>query len=203
MHKAEVALAELLARLEELGNKYVAAMTEPYTYKDRLVCRPRNAKCFPSFVLCDRPRAGLFVSEGLCPVELIELEDRDTAVAMFRFGANNIVVASVYLDIHNKAVVSKGLKKVVSFCKKRGFQCVIAADTNCHSAMFGPSTNKRGEVLEDFVVQEGLAIQNVGMEPTFETTRASSCIDATMTLGPVSLETGRLSKTSTDLTTRR
>ena len=88
MHRAETALSELLVRLEDIGSNYVAAMTEPYTYRDRLVCRPRHALSFPSFIMCERPRAGLFISEKLTPVELIELEDRDTAVAMFKNGVN-------------------------------------------------------------------------------------------------------------------
>ena len=73
LHKAETALEELLLRLVQIKGPAIAGMTEPYTYKDRLICKPRGMKCFPSMAMADRPRAGLFVSNSLGSPDLIEL----------------------------------------------------------------------------------------------------------------------------------
>ena len=62
---------------------------------------------------------------------------------------------------------------------------MIGADTNCHSNLFGEDTNKRGKDFEEFVIENALAIENIGTVPTFETIRAgkkmATCIDVTMT----------------------
>ena len=39
---------------------------------------------------------------------------------------------------------------------------IIGADTNCHSNLFGEDTNKRGRDFEEFVIENALAIENVG-----------------------------------------
>ena len=36
---------------------------------------------------------------------------------------------------------------------------ILAADTNCHSSSFGPTTNKRGEQLEFFISQYNINIE--------------------------------------------
>ena len=63
-------------------------------------------------------------------------------------------------------------------------EIIIGADTNCHSNLFGEDTNKRGRDLEEFIIENAIAIENVGTIPTFDTIRAGKRLtltDVTMT----------------------
>ena len=68
------------------------------------------------------------------------------------------------------------------------------SDTNCHSELFGPDTNKRGEKLDEFIFEYGLKVENIGMIPTFENARSASCIDATLTMGNIGVREWRVSQ---------
>ena len=60
----------------------------------------------------------------------------------------------------------------------------MGIDTNCHSKLFGETTNKRGLDFEELVIENGLHIENLGTEPTYEVVRGDkliqTCIDATL-----------------------
>ena len=49
--------------------------------------------------------------------------------------------------------------------------------------------NKRGELLEEFILESGLLVENIGTTPTFATWRGNtfyeSAIDVTLTKGEV------------------
>ena len=77
------------------------------------------------------------------------------------------------------------MSKVVKYAENKDSELLVGADTNCHSNLFGEETNKRGYELEEFIIENGLAVENSGTFPTFETIRANkrmaTCIDATLT----------------------
>ena len=86
---------------------------------------------------------------------------------------------------YDKPVISKDLTDLLEYCKKNSFQLIIGADSNAHSNMWGPEPKtrcKRGEALEDWILQEGLMIHNVGDAPTFENKRCQTSIDLTLSL---------------------
>lgn len=60
-------------------------------------------------------------------------------------------------------------------------------DSNAHSEIFGPDTNQRGELLEDFLFTNALTVHNEITIPTFEVIRnnkiISSYIDVTISNG--------------------
>ena len=95
-----------------------------------------------------------------------------------------MLICSGYLDI-TQPVVQDWLSKVVKYAESKDSELLIGMDTNCHSNLFGEDTNKRGRDFEDFVIENALAIENVGTVPTFETIRAgkrmATCIDVTLT----------------------
>ena len=97
---------------------------------------------------------------------------------------SRVLVCSGYLDIA-KPVVQDWLSKVVKYAEDKDSELLIGVDTNCHSNLFGDETNKRGYDLEEFIIENGLAVENTGTIPTFETIRANrrmaTCIDATLT----------------------
>ena len=77
------------------------------------------------------------------------------------------------------------MNKIIAYANDKEVEIIIGADTNCHSNLFGEDTNKRGRDFEEFVIENTLAIENVGTIPTFETIRAgknmATCIDVTLT----------------------
>ena len=64
---------------------------------------------------------------------------------------------------------------------------MLAFDLNCHSDLFGSSTNRRGEDFEIYIVRNSLFVENVGISPTFKTFRGNrwmySNVDVTLSRG--------------------
>ena len=86
---------------------------------------------------------------------------------------SRIMLASIYMH-YDKPVISKNLEGLIQYSRSHSFQLIIAADTNSHSNLWGPDPKRkcrRGEALEQWIVQEGLVIHNTGDEPTFENKR--------------------------------
>ena len=69
----------------------------------------------------------------------------------------------------------------VKYAEDKGLGIIIAAETNCHSSIFGPTTNKRGEQLELFIVRYKLHVENNSHIPRYESRGAATCIDITLT----------------------
>ena len=82
-----------------------------------------------------------------------------------------------------KPVISDTIKRAVTYASNNDFALIIGCDSNTHSFLYGNDSNKRGEDLEEFITQSGLRGENIGSTPTFQTSRASSCIDVTLTKG--------------------
>ena len=69
----------------------------------------------------------------------------------------------------------------MKYAEDKNLGILIAADTNCHSSLFGPSTNRRGEQLKLFIAKYKLHIENNSHIPTYESRGAAICIDITLT----------------------
>ena len=69
----------------------------------------------------------------------------------------------------------------VAACRGRGLDVIVAGDFNAHSAAWGDRTNDvRGESLCALAASLGLAIANVGREPTFFLRGRGSIVDVTL-----------------------
>ena len=55
---------------------------------------------------------------------------------------------------------------------------LLGIDSNAHSQLYGPSSNERGDRFEEFVITNGLMVENVGNTPTFQAWR-QNCLVAT------------------------
>ena len=180
IRKSALAAANLQVRLSESNEAFCCLIQEPSVYKKRLNNTPVNSDRFPSPFITDRPRAAIFASRSLKFLELPELEDKDTAVCLAKLNGHKTVIASVYLEIENNEVMSQNLKATVEYAFSNNFPLIIGMDSNCHSVLFCRETNRRGEVLEDFIINNNLDIENVGSRPTFQSSRYSTCIDVTL-----------------------
>ena len=172
---------------QELKGQSICMVTEPYTTHGFITGFSRQ-----HVLVFDRknknrnlpPRAGIVADKSLGVTAMESWCSRDCAVATVKLHGKQTILVSLYLDI-NKPVVSPGLTDLMTMIDKKRCAVIICADSNAHSTLYGPDNNRRGDALEDFIIQNGLAVENIGNQPTFEVYRrngmASSCIDVTLT----------------------
>ena len=65
------------------------------------------------------------------------------------------MVASIYCDI-TLEMVQPFLNELMGFVNSNRYPVLIGMDSNAHSSLYGKDTNKRGELLEDFILENGL-----------------------------------------------
>ena len=84
-------------------------------------------------------------------------------------------------------MIQPWLTKIMDYADEKDCKIVLGLDSNAHSELYGLETNARGEILEEFIFNRGLDVENRGNIPTFctlrGTTLASSCIDITLSRG--------------------
>ena len=100
--------------------------------------------------------------------ELAHLCGTDLAVGQVDIGDNEIVIASLYMDI-NEPLHSSELERLLKYCNDRHLGLLLCVDTNV-----------RGDDFEYILARYGLEIANNSHVPTFRTVRAESCIDCTL-----------------------
>ena len=117
-------------------------------------------------------------------IEISSLCTKDCAVALLEHKEGRTLIASVYMDM-NERVEQEFLLTLLDYSNENKYPLIIGTDTNCHSNMFGPESNKRGADLEELIIEHSLVIENIGHEPTYEVIRGNNhiktCIDATLT----------------------
>ena len=121
------------------------------------------------------PRAGIISSMDVKLTAMDNWCNRDCAVALARIGGRQTMLVSLYLDIHLE-VRPSWLEDLMNMAEQKGFPILMGIDSNAHSTMFGTSNNNRGNDLEDFILQHGMNVENVGLTPTFETRRGDKNI---------------------------
>ena len=89
---------------------------------------------------------------------------------------------SVYLDI-TQDTVPEHFSKAINYCKSKRLSILIGIDSNAHSEFWGFASNKRGDDLLDYIMQEGLELHNKGKEYTYECATGKLTIDLTLKTG--------------------
>ena len=171
-------------------------ITEPCTAFSKVSQVPANLSCVPSNSMAERPRAAIFIPKDLPFVYLEQLSNSDCAVALLQTANNNkILLASVYLD-SNGPVVPTWLSDLMSYIDSRRIAALIAFDSNAHSQLYGPDTNDRGKIFEEFILNNSLHVENRGNVPTFHAFRRGrqieSHIDVTLTKSMIPLHNWRV-----------
>ena len=177
--KSLQASVEFIKKTRKIKN-FVCLATEPYISFDKVGNAPPGSKTF-----CGdkNPRAAIIFDKDIGVVGINKLSNRDCAVAFVKIDKVLTVVASVYCDI-NLAMIQPILQELIDFVTANHYPILIGMDSNAHSTLYGKETNKRGELLEDFIFTNGLEVKNVVGETTFVTTRGENtyrtCIDVTL-----------------------
>jgi len=101
-----------------------------------------------------------------------QLLDKDTAVIEITYGNLRFIATSIYLDIKNE--ISSDLRKIENIqrlAEVRGL--LVAMDSNARSTTwYDAITNRRGRILEEFLISNRLNIVNEDSAlTTFQSTR--------------------------------
>ncbi len=114
-------------------------------------------------------RAAIIISREVDYWPLDKLSGADLAAVALKVESplKQLYAASCYLDIKLKAP-SDELHQLVKHCKLQKIPLLVGIDTNAHSTVWGESdSNKRGEALEDWIIENDLYVLNKGSVPTF------------------------------------
>ena len=179
LQKARLSSQLLQNKLQE--NTFVGCITEPYTVTNKIVFRPIGYKVIPEATLAAVPRAALYIPLSVQAVTLGHLCVPDAAVAQIKWHGNDVVIVSAYLDIELD-VVQPWLSAIMDYVARQNVRLLLTMDSNAHSSFYSDAqSNRRGKLLEDFILRHMLQVQNRGSIPTFQSNRASSVIDVTLT----------------------
>ncbi len=169
-----VELTRLILKVQHTST-VICLIQEPYLVKGK-ISYLNEIKC-KSFVPCRNARTAILCSKELNVWYSPSLSDRDTTTIILKDKLmGEIVISSMYFDI------LMGLPNMLERLSKETRPLVICADTNAHSVLWGcEESNPRGEMLEEFIIQNDLLIQNVGNNPTYVSRGAETIIDVTFT----------------------
>ena len=164
-------------------DNFLGCVQEPYTVANKLVFRPQGYQVIPEATLSEVPRAALYIPRHIHAVQLGNLCSPDCAVVQVKWQGENIIVVSGYMDITD-VVELPWLIAILNYADSHDMRLLLALDTNAHSSFYSMAqSNARGRRLEDLILQHLLRVENRGFMPTFQTVRAQSIIDVTLTKG--------------------
>ena len=193
MHKAVAASTILLQQL--INNPAICLLTEPCTAFNKVTQVPASHVCLPGTTLNKRPRAVMFIPKNIPHILLENLSNPDCSVALMDTKRGKVVIASIYLD-SNDDVVPDWLESVIAYVDSKGLPALLAFDCNARSQLYGPDTNERGKLFEEFILNNNLMVENKGNTSTFHAFRRGanidSYIDVTLSKGLVPLSNWRV-----------
>ena len=161
------------------SSMHIGFVTEPYCQFNKVVGKPKEYVVYPELSSTDSPRSALYIPKNIKCVSCPHLSNMDCQVAMITINHKQVLIASVYLDI-NLEVDPPWLYRLIEVARQKHIGVLIGMDSNAHSQLYGPDNNTRGDQLERFILQSGLYVENRGTQPTFQTIRAESNIDVTL-----------------------
>ena len=159
--------------------------------RNKLVNVPAGYKTFLGCEGEERPsRTAIYIPFGASAIQLGHLSNRDCTTILLKTPTGKMVISSIYLDILTQ-IRQSWLTRLLNYAENEDLPMIIGMDSNAHSQLYGPTTNKRGEELEEIILQHGLFVENRGEIPTYEAWRMGrmiqTCIDVTLTRGNVEI----------------
>ncbi len=160
---------------------FIIAVQEPPVRDNRVMGFVRNHKLFYD-QSARNPRAALYVAKNINMWLVPEFTSGDITTCLWRKdNGEETYLASVYMDILDQDVIMTQLKSLLRMANIKKKEVLIMADTNAHSTLWGcEETNRRGEILEDFIFSNNLRIHNKGDHFTFFNRRCATIIDVTL-----------------------
>ena len=175
MQKSKQGQLEVSRKIQASNKKqlpFIHFVQEPMVIHGRAAWQPTSCK---KFGVQKDPRTLIYTDINR-PAWFVEsLSNSDITVVQTTINNRSTLLVSLYLDITWIKVIPDSLQKVTRYAEDKRLGIIIAADTNCHSSLFGPSTNKRGEQLELFIAKYKLNVENNSHIPTYESRGAETC----------------------------
>ncbi|KAJ4438366.1 hypothetical protein ANN_14308 [Periplaneta americana] len=169
-----------LANMVRESNIDLAFIQEPYTINNKVAGIPKTYRTYSNG--SERKRAAIIANNKEMDVILInQLSDEDCVVVEIRFQQDKIYAASVYCDITKDIGIDiRKIENIINHAQ--GVGTIICVDSNSRNTLWHDTvTNRRGEILEDFLLTNNLYVMNENVAaPTFETIRGKSRIDLTI-----------------------
>jgi len=173
---------ELVSRLRVRHTKpdqsTIILVQEPFLNKGKVSGIDRSCK---TMAFNDDPRAAI-ITYGLSNVWYVpKFSNRDVTTCVLESKGKMTYIVSAYLDINDNNINDK-LVKIVEFCNANNHELIIGCDSNAHSSLWGcTSNNRRGDMVEEFIFENNLSVENVGNTYTFDSPIGKSIIDITLT----------------------
>ena len=164
----------------------ISLIQEPHTFRGRASHIPKGIHVVMGGT---QPRAMILASPEARIWPVPDLTARDTATALLHIESKGksetIMIISSYLDITKTVddMFPTELIAAVKRCIQLKIPVIIGSDTNAHSQLWSEDSNPRGLAMEEFILQFGLDVENVGLQPTFIARGSHTIIDVTLTLG--------------------
>ena len=165
------------------SDAFVMLLQEPYTTRNKICGVPPTFKLYSNAARDTHPRAGIICSPSLNMWSLAQFSNCDLTTVLWSTGdisIPEIVIVNMYWDCTASDILPQFLA-LLDHCHTHSLPIIIGSDTNAHSTLWSsPTSNSRGEILEDLIVQYNLQVLNRGDSPTFRTSRAKSIIDVSL-----------------------
>ena len=184
LQHSKAASATLIADVTKLGKPGLIFIQEPHVFRGQV--RNISAKNYDVISSGSKSRTAILCPKVLGCTQVHEISDNDYTCCIINTEIKQIpkiMAVSCYLDITlNHQHIADKLQIIVDYADSIGVPLILGMDSNAHSNLWGSDeTNKRGEALEDFILQNNLKLCNVGSIPTFKTVRTKgTIIDLTM-----------------------
>ena len=175
LRKSSLGNVEIREIMDVSDVPVICLLQEVHQYRGRLSEIPRKCQT----LMCkDAPRAAIVTSNNVNIWPLYQFFQPDLVAGLVKWGLEEVVIISVYCDIHKDPVPSGLLDLLEKYSNK---QIIIGCDSNSHSCLWGsPEGNRRGEDWESLILNENLIIHNTG-KSTFSRKNTETHIDITLT----------------------
>ena len=134
----------------------------------------------------DKPRSYIVCHKLLNAWPVMDLCSRDVATAIVDSNDPEIgkfLITSIYWDGRINSFPSEA-RAAAKFAREKDYTFVCGGDVNARNTLFGSdSTDKRGLIIEDLMVEFDLETANKGNKPTCTASHPGSVIDATFISG--------------------
>jgi hypothetical protein len=158
----------------------IALLQEPYVYQNQVTGISRKYRIFSGGQ--GKKRAAIVVTNKSLDALLIhQMLEEGIVVLEITHGNQNFIAVSIYLDIGKDITEDfNKIKNILQFAKEKGL--LVAIDSNARLKMWHDIiTNKRGRLLEEFVIENRLHIISEDSRlTTFESNRGNCNVDFTL-----------------------
>jgi hypothetical protein len=179
LQHSRLATDNLLKIMEE-EDADIACIQEPYILGNKIRGMPHSLTVLTTGEKKNAQPSSL-ITRNIDALMITQLSDEDVTVAEIRAGSATFLVASMYFDIQRPIEVDLNkMQAIITYAKEMGI--IFPIDSNARSTTWHDKlTNKRGKLMEEFIISRHLYIANEeSRNTTFQTCRGASNIDLTV-----------------------